>query len=144
MAPEQVSHGAPTTTAELFSLGVVLYEMLTGQLPFVGDSVELVLRQAAGSKAVPPSQVNSQVPEELDRIVARALSSDAAERYQSAAAFAAELRSVVAILDIREGDREPTMAARRRPVGRPRRRRWPGVVAALVTVAAGGMLWTNC
>ncbi len=139
-----MSHGAPTTTAELFSLGVVLYEMLTGQLPFVGDSVELVLRQAAGSKAVPPSQVNSQVPEELDRIVARALSSDAAERYQSVAAFAAELRSVVAILDIREGDREPTMAARRRPVGRPRRRRWPGVVAALVTVAAGGMLWTNC
>lgn len=147
VAPEQVGTGAPTTTAELFSLGVVIYEMLTGRLPFTGAAVDLVLQEAAGAKAVPPSQINSGVPEELDRIVARAMFPDPAKRCQSAAALAAELRSVGAILEIREGDREPPTAIRRarRPAGRStRRRRWPAIVAAVVVVAAAGMVWGSC
>lgn len=145
VAPEQVGRGSgATVAAELFSLGVVLYEMLTGRLPFVADSVAGVLELAAASRLTPPSQVNTSVPADLDRIITQALASDPEVRYQSAASLAAELRSVAVILDIREGDREPPTALRR-PRRRPRRRsRWPFAVAAIVAAAAAGMFWRGC
>ena len=144
VAPEQVGSAEPTPAAELFSMGVVLYEMLTGRLPFVGESVDQVLQQSAQAAAPPPSQLNSHVSEELDSIVARALAPDPEARCQSAAALAAELRSVGAILEIREGDREPPTAVRRVRRSRARRRRWPAVIAVLAALAVGGALWGSC
>ena len=98
----------------------------------------------AQAAAPPPSQLNSHVSEELDSIVARALAPDPEARCQSAAALAAELRSVGAILEIREGDREPPTAVRRVRRSRARRRRWPAVIAVLAALAVGGALWGSC
>jgi eukaryotic-like serine/threonine-protein kinase len=84
LAPEQARGDPVTPAADVYSLGVVLYELLTGRPPYTADSLaELVSRQAQG-KVAPPSRANPGVSQELDSIVLACLSSDAEARPTSA------------------------------------------------------------
>jgi serine/threonine-protein kinase len=100
MSPEQVAGKRADHRSDLFSLGVVLYEMLTGEAPFVADSIHGIMFQIMQHTPPAPSAKNADVPEILDLIVAKALSKDAEERYQSAEDLARDLR---ATLDMVQG-----------------------------------------
>ena len=101
MAPEQALGGETDGRADLFSLGTLLYEMLTGRNPFVAPTVTDTVMNVIRLPPPTPSSVQPDVPAELDGIVARALSKDLEARFQSAASFSAALRKVGAALDIR-------------------------------------------
>jgi serine/threonine protein kinase len=93
MAPEQLSGGEPDARSDLFSLGVMLYSMLTGFRPFQGNSAQTVCFKVMNVEPVPVSSFQPDLPPELDRIVLRAIAKDARERYQSGAELAADIRS---------------------------------------------------
>jgi serine/threonine protein kinase len=94
MSPEQVMGDVPGTDArsDIYALGVMLYEALTGRVPFPGNSVVQVYLGILNGAAVPPSQINSRTPRELEAICLRALARDKSRRQASALEFAEELR----------------------------------------------------
>jgi serine/threonine-protein kinase len=92
MSPEQVIGKRADHRADIFSLGVILYEMLTGAAPFTGESVNAVMYQIVNFVPPAPSAVNPVTPVALDAIVARMLAKSLEERYQSAAEIARGLR----------------------------------------------------
>jgi serine/threonine-protein kinase len=104
MSPEEAIGGAVDGRTDVFALGTLTYELVTGENPFAAHTASDTIVNIIKGEVTPPSQVKASVPAELDAVVTRALSPDIAQRQQSAAAFAAELRSVAAILDVRSGD----------------------------------------
>jgi serine/threonine protein kinase len=106
MAPEQALGSETDGRADLFSLGTILFEMLTGRNPFAAPSVSDTVMNVITKTAPAVSSVNPDVPAELDTITARVLSKDLALRYQSAAGFSAELRGIAATLDVRSPVRD--------------------------------------
>jgi serine/threonine-protein kinase len=99
MSPEQVTGKRADHRADLFSLGVVLYEMLTGEAPFLADSIHGIMYQIMHFSPPAPSAKQRGLPEVLDLIVAKALNKSADERYQNAADFARDLRDCRNILE---------------------------------------------
>jgi hypothetical protein len=95
LSPEQILGEPQNTRSDLFSLGIVLYQMVTGSAPFDGSSVSAVCAQILQAEPTPPSQRNSAVPPELDRIILRCLAKTSADRYPSAEAFATSLDAFV-------------------------------------------------
>jgi serine/threonine protein kinase len=91
LSPEQIEGRKQDGRSDLFSLGVVLYEMITGVRPFVGDSLGEVCAQILTANPIPPSKINPSVPAALDRIVARCLAKNPEERYQSGSDLARAL-----------------------------------------------------
>jgi len=167
LSPEQ-ARGAPAgPSADLYSTGIVLYEMLTGTVPFTGDTPLEVAMQHLSAVPEAPSAKRPEIPHELDAVVLRALAKDTDARYTSArdmdadlARFAAGLSvsptteeaatSVLAgagvetaATNILPGSEAPTTygsgARRYYDYERPVRRRpvWPWLLAALLVVAAG-------
>ena len=92
MSPEQARGQEIDGRSDLFSLGIVLYEMATGRAPFAGVTPAVVFEGILAGTPVPPSQLRAGVPEDFDRLVFRALEKDREMRYQSAADLRAELR----------------------------------------------------
>src|SRR5262249_15135848 len=94
MSPEQVRGEAHRVDgrSDLFSLGVVFYELLTGRRPFRGDSPTEVMAQIATFEPRPPRQIDDTIPRELERVVLKALSKRATERYTTARDLAEDLR----------------------------------------------------
>ena len=105
MAPEQALGGLTDGRADLFSLGTILYEMLTGRNPFKAPSVPDTVMNVVSVTPSRPSATTPDIPPDLDAIAVRALAKPVESRFQSAASFSAELRSVAAALDVRSPDK---------------------------------------
>src|SRR5262249_12027406 len=84
MSPEQAKGAPLDTRSDLFSLGIIFYEMLTGQVPFQADTMLAMLLKRTQEPPVPPAQVNPEIPQVLSDIVMRCLAIDPAQRYQTA------------------------------------------------------------
>ncbi len=95
MAPEQVAGVAHRIDGrtDIYSLGVVLYQMLSGRLPFRGSDIRELLRQVRDDEPQPPRQLVRDIPAELERVCLKALAKRLQDRYTTAADFAEELRS---------------------------------------------------
>ncbi|MCG6932826.1 MAG: serine/threonine protein kinase [Gallionella sp.] len=93
MSPEQVMGKTIDPRSDIFSLGVMLYEMLTGQAPFDGENVNAIMYQTLNAVTPPPNTINPDVPEMVNFIVAKALAKGVEDRYQNAKDFAADLRT---------------------------------------------------
>ena len=91
LSPEQ-AQGAPVDArSDLYSIGITLYELLTGRVPFDGDSAVTIALKQVNEAPVPPSAYNAAVTPELDAVVLRALAKDPADRFPDADAFTAAL-----------------------------------------------------
>jgi serine/threonine-protein kinase len=88
MAPEQARGEQVTAQTDQYALGIVLYEMLTGETPYRADTPQAVVYQHIYSPPPPPHEKNPSIPEPLEAVILRALAKDPAERYPSMAAFA--------------------------------------------------------
>ncbi|HEY5993849.1 MAG TPA: serine/threonine-protein kinase [Gallionellaceae bacterium] len=92
MSPEQVRSETVDRRSDIFSLGIVLHEMLTGETPFTGDTATAVMHRIVHDAPGKPSASNPKIPELLDDIVARCLAKSPADRYQTAADLEHDLR----------------------------------------------------
>jgi serine/threonine protein kinase/tetratricopeptide (TPR) repeat protein len=143
MSPEQARGESIDARSDLFSFGDVLYEMATGQQPFPGATTAVVFEGILGKQPRLPSDINANVPPELDRIIGKALEKDRDTRYQTASDLRAELMRVRRETDSGRigvaSHREPAS-----PAGRSGRR-LVLVGAPLVTIAVigGVLLWQS-
>jgi eukaryotic-like serine/threonine-protein kinase len=94
MSPEQLRGKPLDGRSDLFSLGVTLYQLLTGQLPFRADSMAALVERISSDTPMPPSDLRPELPAELDPIVERALHKDAGKRFQRADDLARALRAL--------------------------------------------------
>jgi len=93
MSPEQVMGKLTDQRSDIFSLGILLYEMLTGRAPFLGENVNAIMYQTLNATPPQPSSLNPGVPDMVNFIVAKALAKKLDDRYQNAKDFADDLRA---------------------------------------------------
>src|SRR5256885_3955243 len=164
LSPEQ-AQGAPVTPAsDLYSVGIVLYELLTGTVPFGGDTpVELAMKHLS-KVPEPPSRIRAEVPRDIDFVVMRALAKAPSERYQTADEMDADLARVARGVAVSPETEEAATAIIARPITvatsvvppvvppapvyydyeeAPERRRpvWPWLLALGLVVLAGFAGW---
>ena len=165
MSPEQVGGKPIDARADIFALGILAYELLTGAKPFAGETWTTVLFKIMNEDPPPPSQVRPDLPKTVDRAIARAIAKDVTVRTPDAATFARDLREAVSAghsdeiekrsiakkdlradkglqLALEAGDLEPFRGLGPEkpgsPAGRPR---WVLVLLVLLVIAGLGALF---
>jgi serine/threonine protein kinase len=138
LSPEQALRADIDARSDLFSLGVMLYEMVTGSNPFEGGKPAATIRNLVQGNVPAPSGQNFEVPPELDALLARTLSKEIAARHESAAALASDLRAVLGSIDARSGDKGPTTLI---PLEEERKTGWIWAVVAVGLAAGVGWWW---
>lgn len=94
MAPEQIRGRKVDGRADLFALGVIFYEMLTGEKPFGGDSITSVIYRVVNEEPIPPRKLNIDLPGAIDQFMQKALNKEPGQRFQTGAEFAEGLRQL--------------------------------------------------
>jgi serine/threonine-protein kinase len=149
IAPEQARGQAVDEQTDVYSLGCVLYELLTGEVPFEGDNFVAVAMRHVNDPAPSVRDVRHDVPPRLDWAIQTAMAKDHGERFDSMAEFAAELEACYAELDGNEGATMVVPRTLTRPARAPRRRSiWPFVLlgvglAAVIGGLAGAILLSD-
>jgi len=156
MSPEQARGQELDGRSDIFSLGLVLYEMVTGRQAFAGETTAVVFDGILNRTPRAPSDINSDVPPDLERIIAKAIAKERNERYQRASDLATDLRSlrrttessgaVAAAKPVTTVNTPwPSVATQALPqvtsngIVRRRRRSWLAAVLAIGVLAAGGL-----
>ncbi len=150
LSPEQAQGFDVTAVSDLYSIGVMLYEALTGRVPFEGESAVAVAMKQVSQMPQRPSSIQPRVSPALDAVVMRALEKDPGQRFQSADAFIAALDQAMrdpggtgrgtqsfaalppVVAPVEEGEEDPEAA-------RKRRRNW-WILAALVAILIGALV----
>lgn len=159
LSPEQATGKPVDGRSDLFALGAVLYECITGESAFSGSSVIEIGAQIIHVTPPVPSTLNDHVPPELDRITMKAIEKKAEARYQSAAELIADLRAIIPVLEAagfrnRVRSTHPVAPARTHSVSalttlteplRQPRLSWGAVIIAVLAlvVVVGALIWWN-
>jgi TolB-like protein len=152
MSPEQARSEEIDFRSDLFSFGVVMYEMATGKKPFAGKNSLMTLDAVLHDKPVPPGELNPKVPVELEGIIGKAMEKDRKERYQSATQIKADLQQLKREAEsgqVKSGLHSGKLRVASNTFGRSGGSRWQfwlllGTAALLVTVlAAVGAYWVK-
>jgi TolB-like protein len=150
MSPEQARSEEIDFRSDLFSFGVVMYEMSTGKKPFTGKNSLMTLDAVLHDKPVPPGELNPKVPVELEGIIGKAMEKDRKERYQSATQMKADLLQLKRETEsgqVKSGLHNARLRVASNTFGRGGNNRWQfwlllGTAAVLVTVlSAVGAYW---
>src|SRR6476660_5606721 len=142
MSPEQVRAQDIDARTDLFSFGIMLYEMAAGAAPFHGDSVGLIFDSILNRAPAPVGRLNPGLPQELERIVGKCLEKDRELRYQHASEIRADLQHLQR--DRQSAHFEPGRTVEERPVLARHRVRWLSIGAAvLVAAAVAGALYSR-
>jgi beta-lactam-binding protein with PASTA domain/predicted Ser/Thr protein kinase len=159
LSPEQAKGAPVDQTSDLYSLGIVLYELLTGEVPFSGDTPVEIAMKHISAKPDPPSTLREELPRDLDLVVMRALAKNPSERYQSADEMDRDLDRVARGVAVTRETEDAATAIISRPAAaavsappqpsvyydydEPVRRRpvWPWILTALLLIGALGAGW---
>lgn len=138
LSPEQVKGEEPDPRSDVYALGVVLYESLTGRAPFIADTEMATAMAHVHDEPLTPRQVRAGIPRSLEAIVTKAMAKSPADRYQSAAELASALRGLDFHDDARPSVvRDPTPPAGISPSFRQTERTWLVPAAVIIALAVG-------
>ena len=149
MSPEQIAGNKIDGRSDLFSLGIILYQLLTGEKPFVGNTISTLLYNIVNKDPNPPSQIDSTIPSPYDEVIAKALAKDPNKRYQTAKDFLEDLKRVYRAgggVETPSIDTTMTIGREMREKFYPNRKRYgllPVFLVLLLVIVLGGGYWMH-